>query len=312
MESSTSLLSIPSLDLDMSLLSPPPKQKSKTSHHNDTHDMIQSPSSTSTRTRRRRDDYFNNQAKHSSNDSSSHVSSYLQHADRLQNQILIDSNDENYSIEDFDIVGEKKNNCNIEYQQHHNDNEQGNRNDDDNNFDNKHSNDVSFTDNLQCHHIDEADLNTRFVTTNDDTTFIIGNYKSSSNPDTDVVRTEIDNSNKISKLSSLRSSAHESQTSEELSFSKLVASLTTMTAATTRTRTTTATVSKGFEIEASNMIKPQTRDDNTNTHEYDYMINETSKLIGEAETYLEEMKMIQVKNAILMDSFVMIGAKVDF
>ncbi len=42
--------------------------------------------------------------------------------------------------------------------------------------------------------------------------------------------------------------------------------------------------------------------------EFDTIMDETSKLIGEAETCLDEMRMIQVKNAILMDSLVMVGA----
>ena len=42
--------------------------------------------------------------------------------------------------------------------------------------------------------------------------------------------------------------------------------------------------------------------------EFDSIMNEVSKMIGEAETHLDEMRMIQVKNAILMDSLVMVGA----
>ena len=42
--------------------------------------------------------------------------------------------------------------------------------------------------------------------------------------------------------------------------------------------------------------------------EFDCIMDEAAQMIGEAETYLDEMRMIQVKNAILMDSLVIIGA----
>lgn len=42
--------------------------------------------------------------------------------------------------------------------------------------------------------------------------------------------------------------------------------------------------------------------------EFDHVMDDAAQMIGEAETYLDEMRMIQVKNAILMDSLVMIGA----
>lgn len=41
--------------------------------------------------------------------------------------------------------------------------------------------------------------------------------------------------------------------------------------------------------------------------EFDIIMAEAAQLIGEAESHLEEMRIIQVKNAILMDSLVMIG-----
>lgn len=41
--------------------------------------------------------------------------------------------------------------------------------------------------------------------------------------------------------------------------------------------------------------------------EFDLIMAEAARLIGEAESCLDEMRMIQVKNAILMDSLVMIG-----
>lgn len=42
--------------------------------------------------------------------------------------------------------------------------------------------------------------------------------------------------------------------------------------------------------------------------EFDHIMDDASRMIGQAETYLDEMRMIQVKNAILMDSLVMVGA----
>ncbi len=42
--------------------------------------------------------------------------------------------------------------------------------------------------------------------------------------------------------------------------------------------------------------------------EFDHIMDDVAQMIGEAETYLDEMRMIQVKNSILMDSLVMVGA----
>ena len=50
----------------------------------------------------------------------------------------------------------------------------------------------------------------------------------------------------------------------------------------------------------------ETAKDSVIESEFDIIIAEAVQMIGEAETYLEEMRMIQVKNAILMDSLVMI------
>ena len=41
-------------------------------------------------------------------------------------------------------------------------------------------------------------------------------------------------------------------------------------------------------------------------HEFDVIMDDASKMIGEAETCLDDMRMIQVKNAILMDCLVML------
>ena len=66
-------------------------------------------------------------------------------------------------------------------------------------------------------------------------------------------------------------------------------------------------------LQNSNDIGRGTHDVNVETKgivvesEFDLIMEEAAQLIGEAESCLDEMRMIQVKNAILMDSLVMTG-----